>query len=227
MRKFNSIYKKILLMCSVMISLTLAAQTQKVLIVSLEDTTMVHGHRGFTALTNFKDSLPIGFPFSKFIEEKLAGYLKTSFETQIINAPAEIREKAFGFWGESKEYKNWMKEVEKGYDYLIIIKNIDILNGTINPAMPPNTSGFFSGGSAHGIFTTISFDAYQTSNNKRLEYDNWGCKFWVMLKHFKMPEDKRTFDEQMLEAIKDELIKMIDNKIKYFFTETNLLPNLQ
>ena len=227
MRKFNSIYKKILLMCLIMISLTLTAQTQKVLIVSLEDTTIVHGHRGFTAFTNFKDTLRIGFPFSKIIEEKLVGYLSTLFETQIINAPTEIRKQAFGFWGQSKEFKNWIKEVEKGYKYLIIINQVDISKGMINPAMPKNTSGFFSGGSAHGVFTTINFDVYQTSNNQKLEYDNWGCKFFVMLKDFKMPKDKRTFDEQMLEGIKNELIKLIDNKIKYFLAKTYILPNLE
>lgn len=227
MGKLNSICRNILLVGFVMMTLSLAAQSKKVLIVSLEDTTMVHGHRGFTAITNFKDTLRMDMPFSKFIEGKLNGYLKTSFETQVINAPAEIRKNAFGFWGKSKEYKNWIAEVQKGYDYLIIVHNIDISNGTINPAMPANTSGFFSGGPVHGVFSTISFDAYQIANNQKLEYDNWECKFCVMMKKFKMPEDKRTFDNQMLEVIKNELIQLIDNKIKFFLTETSLVPNLE
>ncbi len=226
MRRINSIYKKILLMCLMMISLALTAQTKKILIVSLEDTTMVHGHLGITAFKNYKDSLRISFPFSKYIEDKLSGYLKTSFETHIINAPTEIREKAFGFWGQSKEYKEWIKEVGKGYDNLIIINNIDINKGMRNPLMPTNTSGFFSRGSTRGVFTTISLDAYQTSNNQKLEYDNFGCKFFKILKDFKMPEDKRTFDEQMLETIQNELIELIDIKIKYFLANTYTIPNL-
>lgn len=210
-----------------MISLTTTAQTNKALIVSLEDTTLVHGHRGFTALTNFKDTLHIDAPISKIIEEKLVSYLKPTFEPQIINVPAEIREKAFGFWGKSKEYKEWINEVEKGFDYVIIVNNIDISYGTINPATPANTSGFFSGGPVHGVFTTINFDLYQASNNHKFEYDNLGCKSSVMLKKFKMPEDKRTFDEPMLKTIEEEVIKLIDNKMKYFLVQTNMLPNLQ
>jgi hypothetical protein len=227
MKQFNLIYKKALLMCLIMISLTLTAQTQKVLIVSLEDTTIVHCHLGITAFTNFKDTLKTSIPLSKIIEEKLSGYLSASFETHIINAPAEIKKQAFGFWGQSKEYKNWIKEEEKGYDYLIIINNIDISNEMNNSAMPKNTSGFYSRGSAHGVFTTINFEVYRTSNNQKIEYYNFGSKVFVHLKDFKMPEDKRTFDDQMLETIKNELIKQIDNRIKYFLAKTYILPNLE
>jgi len=227
MKQFNLIYKKLMLLCLGISSLTITAQTQKVLIVSLEDTTIVHCHLGLTAFSNFTDTLKTGIPLSKIIEEKLSAYLGTSFETHIISAPDEIRKHAFGFWGQSKEYKNWIKEQQIGYDYLIIINNIDISNEMSNSAMLKNSSGFYSRGSAHGVFTTINFDAYRILNNQRLEYYNLGSKIFVNLKEFKMPEDKRTFDEQMLETIKKELIMQINNRIKYFLTKTYILPNLK
>lgn len=227
MRRFNLTYKKLLLICLILSSLTLTAQTQKALIVSLEDTTIVHCHLGITAFTNFNDTLKTEIPLSKIIVEKLSDYIGTSFETHAINAPDEIRKHAFGYWGQSKEYKNWIKEQQKGYDYLIIINNIDISNEMNTSAIPKNTSGFYSRGSVHGVFTTINFDAYRTSNNQRLEYYNFGSKVFVNLKDFKMPEDKRTFDDQMLETIKKELIMQIDNRIRYFLTKTYILPNLK
>jgi len=226
MRNSNSFYKKILLLCLTLVSLTLHAQTEKVLIVSLEDTTIVHRHLGFTAFTNFKDTILRDVPLSKIIEEKLTGYLKTKFEPHIIKVPDEIKNKVYGTWGYSKEYKAWIKEAQKGYDLLIVIDNNGASNEMTNSIMPPNTSGFSSRGASHGVFTTISFHSTRISDNKKFEYYD-GDNMFMNLKDFTMPEDKRTFDLQMIETIKSEFIKHIDNRIKYFLVKTYLLPDLQ
>jgi hypothetical protein len=226
MRNSNSFHKKILLLCLTLICLTLHAQTQKVIILSLEDTTIVHRHVGLTAFTNFKDTILRDIPLSKIIEEKLTGYLRTKFELHIIKVPDEIKNKVNGIWGYSKEFKAWIKEAQKGYDLLIVIDNNGASNEMTNSIMPPNTSGFTSRGNSHGVFTTISFHSTRISDNKKFEYYD-GDNMFMNLKDFKMPEDKRTFDLQMKETIKSEFIKHIDNRIKYFLVKTYLLPDLQ
>ena len=227
MKKINFIYRTMLFIGIFLFTLPLFSQTKKIIIVPLEDTTIVHCHIGTTAFSNFTESLEIDIPISEFIEEKLKQYLKSSFETEIINAPEEIRKNAFGFWGQSKEFKNWIAETQKGYDILIIINNIDISNELNNAPIPKNTSGFYSRGRLHGVYTTISFDAFRISDNKRLEYYNMGSKVFVQLKDFEMPKDKRTFDQEMIETIKTELLNQLDNRIKYFLTKTYLLPNIE
>jgi len=226
MKKNYSIFKKISVISLMIISLTLTAQTKKILIVQVQDTLFVHSHIGLTAFSNFTDTLKIDFSYSKFIEEKLTKYLENSFETKFISPPKEIRENAIGYWGQSKEFKKWITETQQGYDFLILIYNIDISNELSNAPILKNSNGFYSRGLLHGVYTTIGFDAYQVPN-KRLEHYNLGSKVFIQLKDFKMPDDKRTFDDQMLETIKSELIKQIDNRIKYFLTKTYILPNLE
>ena len=223
----NIICKTMLFIGISLYTLTSYSQVKKVLIVSLADTTIVHCHIGTTAITNFTDSLRLDTSISKFIEDKLTQYLESSFEVKIINAPEEIRKNAFGFWGQSKEYKNWIAEIQKGYDILVVINNIDISNELSNAPIPKNTSGFYSRGRLHGVYTTISYDAFRISDNKRLEYYNMGSKVFVQLKDFKMPTDKRTFDYEMIETMKAELLNQLDNRIKYFLTKTYLLPNIE
>lgn len=223
----NSIYKVVFtavlfLFCH---SAVLFSQIKKVLIIPLEEDTLVNCHVGMTIFSNSFEPLHSDLDLSKIVEDKLVQYLDTSsFFVKIIPVPDELRKNAIGFWGKSKEYKAWLSDVEKGYDILFIVNNIDISNLLSN--VPKGTSGFYSKGRLHGVYTTISFEASLISNNRNLEYYNMGSKVFVQMKDFQMPEDKRSFDPEMLNRINQALIEQMDARIRYFLAKTYILPNL-
>jgi len=209
------------------VSLSLFSQEKKILIVPLQDTTIVNCHVGITAFNNFSEPLNTGISLSKIIENKLKQYLDSAFEVKIIYAPEEIRKGAYGYWGKSKEYKNWIAKAQEGYDILILINNIDISNEMLNAPIPKNTSGFYSRGRLHGVYTTISFVAILVPSNKVLDYYDMGSKIFIQIKDFDMPSDKKTFNPDIIKTINEALIKQQDDRIKYFLSNTYLLPNLK
>lgn len=200
-------------------------QTKKILIVPMADTSLVTCRVGLTVFSNKADSLPLDLALGKFIENKLVNYLTGTYSVSIEYPPAEIAKKPYGAFGKTKEFKKWLEDHQAGTDVVILIHNIDIRNILMDAPIPNSTSGFYSRGRSHGVFTSISFQAYTTHNNRVLEYYEQN-KAFVNLKDFKMPKDKGDFDQASLEVIRSEMCKLQDNRIKYFLSKTYLMPEL-
>lgn len=227
MKNLIAIYHRLTLLVLLgLVSSSLAAQKPKMLIVPVEDTTLVNCHVGFTAFKNSVDTLEINVPLGKYIENKLREYLCAKFEVDIAYPTPEIARKPYGLFGTTKEFKQWLAENQKGYDYLILIRNIDIAQELMNAPIPKSTSGFYSRGKLHGVYSSIGFKAYKIANNKELEYYE-AHKAFSNIKDFKMPKDKGALDNESLEIIKAELLKHQDERIKYFLANSYLMPDLK
>lgn len=220
MKSSSFIYRVLLIFSFFTFALSAFSQTKKALIVSLEDTVLVNCHVGFTAFTNSSEPLKIDIPLGNYIKNKLKEYLSQRYEVGFAYPTPEMGKK------QSKEFKSWLQEKQKGYDVLILIRNIDISNEMLNAPIPKFTTGFYSRGRMHGVYTSISFEARKVENNQRLEYYE-SHKAFENIKDFKMPKDKNTFDEASLEIIKDALLKHQDTRIKYFLANTYLVPELK
>jgi len=198
-----------------------SAQISKIAIISLEDTTLVNRHVGITAFSNFIDTLNLDIAVKQHIEQQLVKKLSLKFEVSIINQLTDsfvYRPKIWG--GFTKNFKNWMTNMKDQYDLVIIINNLSM---PIETMLPNNTSGLFSKIKFMGFYTTITFDAYHTSDLKELEYYNMGGKFVTPCKSFKLPNDKKTFTPEMIDLIKEGFIKHLDSRVDHFLTKTYLM----
>ena len=222
--KQKNLFRELTLGIMLIISITYSsAQISKIAIISLEDTTIVNKHVGFTILTNFTDTLNLNIAVKRHIEQQLIKNLSQKFEVSIINhLPDSIiyRQKTWG--GMTKNFKNWITNMKGQYDLVIIIDNLTIPR-EMNMMVPNNTSGLYSGSKYMGLYTTITFLAYRTANLEELEYYNLGGKLITQLKTFKLPEDKRTFTPEMFVLIKDGFIKHLDSRVEHFLTKTYLM----
>lgn len=222
--KQKNLFRELTLGIMLIISITYSsAQISKIAIISLEDTTIVNKHVGFTILTNFTDTLNLNIAVKRHIEQQLIKNLSQKFEVNIINhLPDSIiyRQKTWG--GMTKNFKNWITNMKGQYDLVIIIDNLTIPR-EMNMMVPNNTSGLYSGSKYMGFYTTITFLAYRTANLEELEYYNLGGKLITQLKTFKLPEDKRTFTPEMFVLIKDGFIKHLDSRVEHFLTKTYLM----
>ena len=203
-----------------------SAQTNRIIVVPIEDTTLVDCHVGATLFSNSVKPLNINIPMAKYIENKLNEYLSTKYEVTIACPPAEITRKAYGFLEKSKEFKSWLNEKQKSFDIVILIRNIDIRNELMNAPIPTGTSGFYRRGRMHGVYTTISFQAYRVSNGETFEYYE-SHKAFSIIKNIKLPKGKEEFDESSLHLIEEEMYKLQDSRIKYFLGNTYLIPELK
>jgi hypothetical protein len=217
------------------LSLTLAicisnssAQTSKVAIISLADTTIVHQHVGSTLFSNFTDTLHLDVAVTQHLKQQLSKYLSQKYDVSMVGQlPDSVlspSEKIFSNWGGlKKEVKKWLTD---RYDFVIFIRNRTIPRET-NMIMPDNTSGLYTRGRTIGFYTTITFLAYRTSNFQKLEYYDIGGKFLMPVKNLKLPEDKRTFTPEMQVIIEDGFKKYLDSRVEYFLTKTYLVPQNQ
>ncbi|MFZ4454788.1 MAG: hypothetical protein ACOYOT_01055 [Bacteroidales bacterium] len=200
------------------------SQNQKIAIISIEDTMIVRCHVGLTIFSNFTDTLDIKAPIGTFIENTLAKYLSPDYDVEIIKVPSNIRNNTTTFFGRSKEYKAWIKEIEPKYNIIILVENIAVPD-VMNIKVPAKTSGFYTRMSRKYIYSTITFNAYKTDPRKELEYYNMGGKFLTEIKDFDLPEDKRTFSKSGLAYIQEALLVHIDKRILYFLHKSFLSPN--
>jgi len=204
----------------------LNAQTTKIAIVSLEDTTLVHQHVGLTAFANFTDTLQFKLATSKYIEKQLKKYLSSKYSASIVQLPEYAvngKKELFDFWGGmNKNIKNWLISSKDQYDLVIFINNIQIPR-EMNILVQKNTSGVYSRWNMIGFYTTITFSVYRTADLKNLEYYNLGGKVISPQKDFKLPGDKKTFTPEMIEVLKAGFKKHLDSRIEHFLTNTYLI----
>lgn len=199
------------------------AQNQRIAIVSIEDTTIVHQHVGTTIVGNFTDTLTLDIAVKQHIENQLKKYLSRNYAVSIINLPDSVTSSSKGIyskWGGLKsEAKSWLTVMKEQYDFVIFVNNTNIPR-EMNLLVPQNTSGFYTRGRTSAFYTTISFVPYRTSTLQKIEYYELGGKLLTPIKDFNLPEDKRTFTPEMLSTLKDGIIKHLDSRVEYFLVKT-------
>lgn len=203
------------------ITLNSHAQATKIAIVSAADTTFIHRHVGITAFTNFIDTLPINFSMINHFELKLQTYLKDGYSVTVVHLPDSVLKAKNGFFSSkrTKKIKQWIKASKDLYDFVIVIENMGLSEN--DRLVPENTSGIFSRLSIASYYTTISFDAYRTSDLKALEYYNQG-EFMVPIKNFKLPEDRKLTPE-MIGLLSDGFKSYLDGRVERFLAKTYIV----
>ena len=66
------------------LTFNLQAQTSRIAIVSVADTTIIHQHVGFTVFTNFIDTMSINFSIIGHLEKKLLTYLTPGYTVTVV-----------------------------------------------------------------------------------------------------------------------------------------------
>jgi hypothetical protein len=200
------------------------AQTTKIAIVSVADTTFIHRHIGFTAFTNYVDTLPINFSIINHIEGKLISYLKPGFSVSVVQLPDSVSKVKNKFFisAKTKKVKEWIYNNKDLYDIVIVIDNAGLSEN--NQLIPKNTSGIFSNHSYASYYSTISFFAYRTSNLKLLEYYNLGGEFIQPIRNFKLPKERKGFTPEIINFVYDGFKNYLDSRVEYFLAKTYLLP---
>lgn len=204
-------------------TLNLQAKTTKIAIVSVADTTFIHRHIGFTAFTNYIDTLPINFSMINYVESKLQSYLNPGFSVSVVQLPDSVSKVKNRFFisAKTKKVKEWIYNNKDLYDFVIVIDNAGLSEN--NQLIPKNTSGIFSNHSYASYYSTISFFAYQTSNVKLIEYYNLGGVFIMPLRNFKLPKERNNFTPEILNFLYDGFKNYLDSRVVYFLVKTDLL----
>jgi len=211
-----------------LISITYSsAQTSKVAIISLADTTIVHQHVGLTIIGNFTDTLHLNLAIKQHIEEQLKKYLSRSYTLSIINDTPDLLSTTKGIYNNwlvlKKEVKNYISSIKDQYDYVIFIANTVIPRET-NLIIPENTTGIYTQRRNALVYSTITFFAFRTSNLQKVDfYESYG-KLTSPIKDFNLPEDKKSLTPEMLNILKEKIINHLDIRIEYFLAKTYLVP---
>jgi len=199
------------------------AQTSKIAIVSISDTTFIHQHLGLTAFTNFVDTLHLNFSMIDRMEKTLHTYLDPGYTVTVVQLPDSVLKVKNGFFSaaRTKKIKQWIKNSKDVYDIVIVIDNMGLSEN--ERLMRSNTSGLLSRMSYISYYSTISCFAYRTSNLKELEYYNQG-QLVKPVKNFKLPENKRSFTPEMINLLYNGFKNYLDGRVEYFLTKTYLIP---
>jgi len=205
------------------LTFNLHAQTSRIAIVSVADTTIIHQHVGFTAFTNFTDTISVNFSVINHLKYKLLTYLTPVYTVTVVQLPDSVLKAKNGFFSsaKSKKIKQWIKNSKDLYDVVIVIDNMG-LSENYRP-MRDNTSGFFSRISYISYYSTISYFGYRTSNLKPLEYYNQGGEFMKPVRNFKLPEDKRSFTPEMKTFLFEGFKNYLDSRVEYFLTKSYMV----
>ena len=203
---------------------SLRAQTSKIAIVSVADTTFLHRHAGLTVFTNFTDSMSINFSMVGHIEKELLTYLLPGYSVTVVQLPDSILKAKNGYFrsDKSKKIKLWIKNKKDLYDFVIVIDNMEL--NEVYKYIPKNSSGLLSRPSFLSYYSTITFFAYRTSNLKALEYYNEGGQFLNPIKNFKLPEDKKNFSPEMMNLICEGFKSYLDRRVEYFLAKSYIVP---
>jgi hypothetical protein len=200
------------------------AQTTKIAIVSVADTTVLHRHAGLTVFSNFSDTLHLNFSIIRQLENKLQTYLTSAYSVAVVQLPDSVLKVKDGFFSSArnKKIKQWIKNSKDQYNVVIVIDNKELPD--ILRFIPNNSSGLLSRPGILSYYTTITFNAYRTSNLNLLEYYEQGGEFLKSVKNFKLPEDKRSFTPEMLNLINEGFKSYLDSRVEHFLTKSYLVP---
>jgi hypothetical protein len=204
-------------------TLNLQAKTTRIAIVSVADTTFIHRHIGFTAFTNYIDTLPINFSMINYMESKLLSSLNPGFSVSVVQLPDSVlraKNRIF-ISAKTKKVKEWINSNKDLYDFVIVIDNAGLSEN--NQLIPKNTSGIFSNHSYASYYSTISFFAYHTSSLKLIEYYNLGGEFIMPIRNFRLPKERNNFTPEILNFLYDGFKNYLDSRVEYFLAKSNLL----
>jgi hypothetical protein len=201
-----------------------SAQTSKIAIVSVADTTFIHRNAGLTIFTDFTDTLHLNFSIIRQLETKLQTYLTPGYTVIFVQLPDSVLKARNGFFrtARNKKIKQWIKKSKDLYDFVVVIDNMELPE--IFRFIPEKSNGLLSRPGILSFYSTITFNAYRTSNLTLLEYYNQGGEFMKPIKNFKMPEDKKSFTPEMMSLINEGFKSYLDSRVEYFLTKSYLLP---
>ena len=201
-----------------------SALTTKIAIVSVADTTVLHRHAGLTVFSNFSDTLHLNFSIIHHLENKLQTYLTSSYFVTVVQLPDSVLKAKNGFFSSArnKKVKQWIKNIKDQYNVAIVIDNMELPE--ILKFIPNNTSGLLSRPGILSYYTTLTFNAYRTSNLNLLEYYQQGGEFLKPDKRFKLPEDKHSFTPEMMNLINEGFKSYLDSRVEHFLTKSYLVP---
>lgn len=200
------------------------AQTKRVGIVFMADTTLIHQYIGFTIFENSTKPLPLDIALSEYIKKSLQSYLTPDYKVGICELPDTLKDVKMGILetGVGKKLSRWAESKNDEYDVIIFVKNMNAAFG-YNSSVSAKGSGICTKIKNVYIYSTISYYAYDTTKAKLMGYNNSGGDFLYQLKGVKLPKNIEDLTPEMIDYFTYELKKYINSRIEYFISKSKLM----
>jgi hypothetical protein len=232
MKKINILICKFALVIFLIISSTNTfGQLSKIAVVNIMDTTLFHIHYGTTIFTNKIDTFHCDFNCKKYVKRELLRFLSLKNEVSEINIPDSILAKNGSindFWGVKKTVKQWISTYKDQFDIIIFVESSKQESSPYPGNHKLLASGLYSQGnpikSWAAVYSTTIFRAFSTANSKMIDYDPGYLVNFEILKEYKFSKDKIIIDPEMLPLIKTQLVKILDDELENFLTNSLIVP---
>lgn len=200
------------------------AQTKKIGVVLMADTSTIYQYIGVTIFENNTKPLPLDIALSQYIEKSLIAYLTPEYQVSICELPDSLKTTKKGIFetGMGKKLSRWADSKTDEYDIIIFVKNMNAVFGT-NSLVSATASGICKKLKTIYLYSTISYYAYNTANAKLMGYNNEGGDFMYHLKNVKFPKNPKDLTPEMLDFFSYEFKKYINNRIEYFISKSKLM----
>ncbi len=200
------------------------AQSKKIGVVFMADTTLVHQKIGLTIFENSTKPLPLHIALSGYIEKSLQNYLTPEYSINISELPDSLKNVKMGILesGIGKKLSRWANTKNGEYDIIIFIKNMDAAFG-YNSSVSAKASGILTKTKSIYLYSTISYYAYDTTKEKLMGYNNKGGDFLYQLKGVNLPKDLKDLTPEMVDYFTFEFKKYINSRIEYFISKSKLM----
>lgn len=201
------------------------AQSKRIGVVFMANTNLVYRKIGL--FSHPTTAYPPYIAFSKYINESLETQLTPyDYSISICEIPDSVKYAKTGFTESfpNKKFKTWASSKIEEYDILILVENMPMSLADASTT-PFNTSGILTKLGKEYLYSTLSFYSYDIEKSKLKNYIHNGGNFLYHLKGFKLPKkDEEKYTPENIDFIRSEFKKYIDNRIEYFITESQLIP---
>lgn len=206
------------------------AQTSRIAIINLADSTLIYKHTGYTLFKNGADIFDCQFNSKSYIDEELTRILSLKYSVRFQSIPNSLLSPNGSIYNSAdikKEIKIWISNLKDQFDYIIFIET-----GEQEDLMDPKkqklkASGLYSRGdptkSWVAVFSTINFTLIRTSNSETIDYERSNMEYLLPIKEYQFSRENLLIDPEMLPVIKEELTKLLDYKLEYFLSNSFLV----
>jgi hypothetical protein len=212
---------------------TFAQQTSRIAIIDLADSNLIYKHVGFASFKDKSDTFDCQFNCKNYIEQELTRVLSTRYMVSLISAPDKLipaNGSIYNLLKSNTDVKSWISGLKNQYEFIIFVdtgEEDDLMDAKKQKL---RSCGLYTRGNPAkswvAVISTTRFTALRTANAEVVDYDWRGMDYLLPISNYQFSRQNLLIDPEMLPIIKAELIKLLDDKMEYFLTNSYLLPNV-
>jgi hypothetical protein len=209
------------------------AQSSRIAIVNVVDSTLIYKHIGLSAFKDKVDTFTCQFNIKQYIDRELTRIVSTRYTVSFVSIPESLFQPKGDFsslLNNNQDAASWITNLKDQFDFIIFVETGEQDDLMDTKKQKLRSSGLYSRGnpvkSWVAVFTTCRFTAIRPSNLEVVDYDLSGMDYLLPINEFQFSRQDLLIDTEMLPVIKSALIKLIDYKLEYFLTNSFLMPNV-